>query len=99
MCLGLGYDPMGVCEESIFFHPGGWGAEGDTHATPELIFMFPQIGATEAPKDQVIIQVVPGFQDRHVTKDTTFRLQDVVCLGPHLPTNPDNDPHPFFLVP
>ena len=48
--------------------------EGDTHAPPELIFMFPQSGATEVPKDKVMIQVVPGVQDGHFTKDTMVRI-------------------------
>ena len=61
--------------------------------------MFPHSGAAEAPKDQVMIQVVPGVQDGHVPKETTVRLQDVVRPGPHLPTNTKHDLHPFFLVP
>ena len=34
---------------------GGWGTEWETLAPPEVIFMFPQGGAAEAPKDQVMI--------------------------------------------
>ena len=90
---------MEVCEESILFLWGGWGTEGDTRAPTELICMFPQSGATEAPTDQVMIQVVPGVQDRHVPKDTMFPVEDVVRPVPHLPHNIDNAPHPFLLVP
>ena len=48
--------------------------EGDTRAPLELIFMFPQSGAAEVTKDQVMIPVVPGVQDGHVPKETTARI-------------------------
>ena len=48
--------------------------EGDTHAPPELIFMFPQSGIAEVPKDPVMIQVVPGIQDGPVPTETTVRI-------------------------
>ena len=86
-------------KSSSFFRWGGWRTEGDTRAPPELIFMFPHSGAAEAPKDQVMIQVVPGVPDGHVHKDTMVCLQDIVRLVPHLSTHPEHDPHSFFLVP
>ena len=61
--------------------------------------MFPQSDAAEAPKDQVMIQVVPGVSDRHVPDNMTVRIQDVVRPGPHLPHHSDHDPHPLVLVP
>ena len=64
--LGLGYNPTKVNKESTLFRWGGWGTEGETRAPPEVIFMFPQSGAAEASKDQIIIQVVPGVPDGHV---------------------------------
>ena len=74
MCLGLGCHSTEVYEESILFCRVGWGVERDTRAPLELIFMFPQSSAAEAPKDQVMIQVVPGIQDKHVPKETTIRI-------------------------
>ena len=61
--------------------------------------MFPQSDAAEAPKDQVMIQVVHGVPDGHVPDNMTVRIQDVVRPGPHLPHHSDHDPHPLVLVP
>ena len=61
--------------------------------------MFPQSGAVEAPKYQVMIQVVPGVLDVHVPEETTFHTQDVVHPGPHLSQNIDHDLHLFISVP
>ena len=88
LTLGLGYRPTEVCEESILFRWDGWGTEGDTRAPPELICMFPQSGAAEAPNDQVMIRVVHGVKYGYVPKDTTVRLQDEVRLVPRLPHQP-----------
>ena len=70
-------------------HPffSGWlGGGGGDACDARVVFMFPQSGAVEAPKDQVMIQVVPGVLDRHIPEDTEFRPQDVVCPGPYLST-------------
>ena len=61
--------------------------------------MFPQSGTAEAPKDQVMIQVVTEFLYGHITEETTVRIQDVVRPGPHLPHHLEHAPHPFILVP
>ena len=71
----------------------------ETCALPKVSFMLPQSCATEAPKDQVMIRVVPGVLDRHVPEETMVRLQDVVHPGPHLSHNIDHAPHLFILVP
>ena len=93
--LRIGYHPMEVCKYSILFFLGGWGGNWETRAPPEVIFMFPQSGSAEAPKDQVMIRVLPWVPDIHVPEETTVRLQDVVRPGPHLPHNPNHAPHPF----
>ena len=59
--------------------------------------MFPQSGATEVTKDQVMIQVFPGVQNGHAPKDTKVRLQGVVRPGPHHSPHINNYPYPFFL--
>ena len=69
--LDLGYLSTGVCKESILLGQDGWVTEGELCAPPELIFMFPQGGAAEAPNDQVTIQVVPGVLDGHVPEEMT----------------------------
>ena len=61
--------------------------------------MFPQSGSVEAPKDHVMIQVVPGVQDGNVPKEMMVRLQDIFRPVPRLSQNLDHDPHPFFSVP
>ena len=66
LCLWLGYRQTKENEESTLFCRVGWVTEGVTRVPPEIIFMFPQGGAVGAPKDQVMIQVVPGVPDRHV---------------------------------
>ena len=71
----------------------------ETRALPKVSFMFPQSGAVEALKDQVMIRVLPGVLDGHVPEETTVRLQDVVHPGPHLPHNIDHAPHLFISVP
>ena len=55
--------------------------------------MLPQCGAAEAPKDQVLIQVVTGVLDGHVPEETAVRPQDGVRPGLHLPPHPDHGPH------
>ena len=70
----------------------------ETRALPKVSFMFPQSGAAEALKHQVMIRVVPGVLDRHFPEETTVRLQDVVHPGPHLSQNIDHAPHLFILV-
>ena len=96
--LGLGYHQTEVYKESILSCRGGWRTEGWRHAPPEVIFMLPQSGAVEAPKDQVMIRVVPGFPGVHVTKETKVRLQYVVSPRPHIPPYPEHAPHPFVSV-
>ena len=61
---------------------------------PEVIFVFPQGVASEATKDQLMIQVLPKFLDGHVTENTTVHTKDIVRLGPHLPPQPDYNPRP-----
>ena len=60
------------------------------HSPPEVIFMFPQGGAAEAPNDKVMIRVFPGFLDGHVSEYTAARPQDVVCPVLHLPPHPNH---------
>ena len=97
LTLGLGYFLKEVHKESILFCWGGWGTEGETRAPTEIIFMFPHSGTAEAPRDQVMIQVVTGFLDGHVTEETTVRIQDIVRPGPHLPHHIEHDLHTIFL--
>ena len=42
--------------------------------------MFPQSGAVEAPKDQVMIQVLHGVPDGHVPEETTFCPQNYIFV-------------------
>ena len=56
---------------------------------PEVICMLPQVGAVESPKNQIVIRVVYGVSDGHVTEYMTICNQDVVRPGPYLP------PHPY----
>ena len=93
------FSNLGTQRGSILFRWGGWVTEGVTRAPPEVIFMFPQSGAAEAPKDKEMIRVVPMVQYEHAPEEMTVCLQDVVRPGPHLPNNPEHAPHPFVSVP
>ena len=70
-----------------------------THAPPEVIFMFPQSGAAEAPKDQAMVRVVPRVPYENSPEEMTFCIQDVFRPGTHLPNNNEYSLHPFVLVP
>ena len=44
--------------------------EGGPRAPPEVLCMVPQCGAVEAPKDRVMILVVPGVPDGNAPEKT-----------------------------
>ena len=67
---------------------GGQGPEGGPHGPPEVLYVFPQGGAVEAPKDKVMIRVLHGVPDGHVPEETTFCPQNYIFVeqvhvGPH----------------
>ena len=47
--------------------------------------MLPQDHAAEAPKEQVVVQVMPGVPEGEILEQTAVCTKDVVRLGPHLP--------------
>ena len=55
--------------------------EGELRAPPEVICRLPQGSAEEAPKYQIVIGVVPGVPDGHVSEETIVCTKDVVCQG------------------
>ena len=61
--------------------------------------MLPHGGAAEALKDQVMIQVLPGVLDGHVTEKIMVHIQDIVRPDPHLSHNLDHASNPFISVP
>ena len=48
--------------------------EGETLAPTEVLGVFPQGGAEEASKDQVVVRVMPWVPDGHISKETTICL-------------------------
>ena len=74
-------------------------SEGGPLVTPKLLGVFLQGGAMEASKDQVVVQVMPGFLEVHIPKDTTICPYDVTRPGPHLLPRPDHDPRPPVPAP
>ena len=61
--------------------------------------MFPQGGATESPKDQVMILVVPGVLGGHVPEEMVICHQDVFRPIPYLPPYSYYDPRPSVVGP
>ena len=61
--------------------------------------MLPKGGAAEAPKDQIMIQFVPGVPDERITEETVVHSKDVVHTRPHLPTQTNHTTHPTYAVP
>ena len=50
----------------------------------KVALVLPQGCSTEAPQNQVLVHVVPGFLDGDVLEQAEVFTQDVVCPGPHL---------------
>ena len=47
--------------------------EGEALETPKVLGVFPQGGAAEASKDQIMVRVMPGVPDRYIPKETMIR--------------------------
>ena len=45
---------------------------------PEVVLVLPTGHTTEAPKDKVVISVVPGVPDDHIMEQTIVCPNDVV---------------------
>ena len=75
------------------------GQGGGALEPPEVLILFPQGGAAEAYKDQVMVRVMPGVLDGYIPKYTTIRPLGVICKEPYLPPRPDHAPLPPVLAP
>ena len=69
-------------------------ADRDSRVRPKVTFVLPLGNAAEAPKDQVIVCVVPGVLYGHILEQTAVCTKNLVRLGPHLLATTKHTPRP-----
>ena len=75
-----------------------WGLEWETRVIPKVALVLPQGHNAEAPRDQVVVGVVPVVPDGHILEQMEVHPKDVVRMGPHLLTTTDHVPHPSITI-
>ena len=61
--------------------------------------MLPLGGDMEAPQDHIMVSVVPGVPGRYITEHMEVYPDNLIHLGPHLPTLLEHAPSPAVPCP